>query len=84
MFLQGQTRFRKPISCSLYPVRVVDLGGGRLGLNLHHWDICLCAFEKGARERIRAYQFLREPLTEAFGADFYDALSAAAVRILNE
>jgi len=82
-FLAGKSRFRKPVSCSLYPVRVVDLGGGRIGLNLHRWDICRCAFEKGAREKIRAYEFLREPLTEAYGADFYDALCAAARLVLN-
>ena len=77
-FCKGLIPFRKPISCSLYPVRVVDLGGGRVGLNLHRWDICKPAFEKGRREGIRVYQFLRGPLTEAFGQEFYSALSAAA------
>ncbi len=81
-FFAGKSSFRKPISCQLYPVRVVDLGGGRLGLNLHRWDICRCAFERGRREGIRAYQFLREPLTEAFGADFYEALCAAAEQVI--
>ena len=81
-FFAGKSSFRKPISCQLYPIRVVDLGGGRLGLNLHRWDICACAFEKGRREGIRVWQFLKEPLTEAFGADFYDALSVAAERVI--
>ena len=69
---------RKPASCSLYPVRVTKLTGGGLALNLHRWDICKAAFDKGARERIRAYQFLKKPLTDAFGAEFYEALEAAA------
>ena len=77
-FDKGLSRFRKPISCSLYPIRVADLGGGRLGLNLHRWDICKDAYEKGRREGIWVYQFLRGPLTEAFGEEFYSALSAAA------
>ncbi len=77
-FDKGIVKFRKPISCSLYPIRVVRLGGGRIGLNLHRWDICRCAFEKGCREGIRVYEFLRGPLTEAFGEEFYSALSAAA------
>ncbi|MBR6881957.1 MAG: DUF3109 family protein [Bacteroidales bacterium] len=81
-FFAGKSSFRKPISCQLYPVRVVELGGGRIGLNLHRWDICACAFEKGKREGIRAYQFLKDPLTEAFGADFYAALCAAAERVI--
>lgn len=77
-FEKGHGTFRKPISCSLYPIRVVDLGGGRLGLNLHRWDICREAYAKGRREGIRVYQFLRGPLTEAFGQEFYSALSEAA------
>ena len=68
----------KPASCSLYPIRITHLTGGGLALNVHHWDICKLAFEKGGRERIRVYQFLKKPLTKAFGEDFYEALSAAA------
>ena len=77
-FCKGLTRFRKPVSCSLYPIRVVDLGGGRIGLNLHRWTICRDAYEKGRREGTRVYQFLRAPLIEAYGEEFYSALSAAA------
>lgn len=77
-FCQGKGNFHKPISCSLYPIRVVDLGGGKVGLNLHRWDICKDALEKGRREGIRVYEFLRGPLIEAYGEEFYSALSEAA------
>ena len=77
-FCQGKGTFHKPISCSLYPIRVADLGGGRVGLNLHRWHICKEAYEKGRREGIRVYEFLRGPLTEAFGQEFYSALEEAA------
>ena len=43
-YFAGACSFRKPISCQLYPIRVKELGAGRLGLNLHRWDICRCAF----------------------------------------
>ena len=72
----------KPISCSLYPIRVKHFKGGGTALNLHRWEICKPAFEKGRREGIRAYQFLRKPITEEFGAEFYEALCAAAGHIL--
>ena len=72
----------KPVSCSLYPIRVTRLTGGGLALNVHHWDICKPAFEKGGREGVRVYQFLKNPLTKAFGADFYAALEAAATHLL--
>lgn len=69
---------KKPVSCSLYPIRVTRLTDGGLALNLHRWEICVDAFEKGRREHIRVYEFLRKPLTERFGEEFYEALSAAA------
>jgi len=83
-FFEEKTSFRKPISCQLYPVRAVQLRNGTIGLNLHRWDICQCAFDKGRREGIRAYEFLREPLTAAYGADFYEALCVAAKQVIAE
>lgn len=71
----------KPQSCALYPVRVTRFKAGGLALNLHRWDICKHAFEKGARDGVRAYQFLKRPLISAFGEQFYDALCAAAERL---
>ena len=83
-FFQGECKFRKPQSCWLYPIRVTKLTGGGQALNLHRWGICKDAYEKGRREGIRVYQFLRDPLISVFGQDFYDALSYAAKNILDE
>lgn len=81
-FFQGKCSFRKPVSCWLYPIRVKKLRNGLDALNFHRWSICKDAFEKGKREGIRVYQFLKEPLTEIYGADFYEALDAAAKHII--
>ena len=70
--------FAKPISCRLYPIRASILRNGLTALNLHRWDICKCAFEKGRREGIRVYEFLRAPLIAAYGQAFYDDLCAVA------
>mgnify|MGYP002557178423 FL=1 len=83
-FFQGECKFRKPQSCWLYPIRVTKLTGGGQALNLHRWGICKDAYEKGRREGIRVYQFLRDPIISVFGQDFYDALSYAAKKILDE
>lgn len=72
----------KPRSCSLYPVRVTRLTGGGTALNVHHWNICAAAVEKGRREGIRVYQFLKKPLVECYGEEFYEALCAAAAHLL--
>ena len=78
----GKCKFRKPISCWLYPIRVTELSNGKHALNLHRWDICKDAFEKGKKEKVRVYEFLREPLIAAYGEEFYSALSFAAKSFL--
>ena len=81
-WFQGKGDFRKPISCWLYPIRITPLSNGTRALNLHRWHICKDAFEKGKKEKIRVYQFLREPIERYFGEDFYEALDEAA-KMLN-
>jgi len=81
-FFNGTCAWRKPLSCQLYPIRVTKMPGGGAGLNLHRWAICKDAFEKGKKEKVRAYQFLREPLIRAYGEEFYEALCAAAEHLL--
>ena len=75
--INGKCEFVKPISCRLYPIRVITFSDGSKALNLHRWSLCREAFEKGKKEGIKAYQFLKEPIIAAFGADFYAQLSAA-------
>ena len=72
----------KPVSCALYPIRVTAFPGGGYALNLHRWKICAAAYEKGRREGVRVYQFLKEALIRRFGAEFYEALSAAAQHVI--
>jgi Protein of unknown function (DUF3109). len=83
-FFGGTCSFRKPQSCWLYPIRVQKLTGGGQALNLHRWDICKDAFEKGKREGIHVYEFLREPLISVYGDEFYSALCAAAEMVLGQ
>ncbi len=71
------TTFGEDGSC-FCPIRVKKLSNGTIALNLHRWDICAAAFEKGKRDGTRVYEFLRGPLTDAFGKEFYDALCAGA------
>ena len=81
-WFQGNGDFRKPISCWLYPIRITQLRNGMRALNHHRGHICKDAFEKGKKEKIRVYEFLREPIERYFGEDFYSALSEAA-KMLN-
>lgn len=81
-WFEGKCSWRKPISCQLYPIRITKLSDGQLALNVHHWDICEGAFEKGRKEKVRVYEFLREPLIRMFGEEFYSALCVAARRVI--
>lgn len=72
-FLQGEIPFRKPLSCYLYPVRVSRVGK-YIALNYHHWDICKSACENGKSLQLPVYRFLKEPLIQAFGEDWYQDL----------
>ena len=42
-YREGQTYFKKPISCHLYPIRLSRLGHGSEGLTYHRWNICASA-----------------------------------------
>ena len=75
---KGEGDFRKPISCWLYPIRISVLSNGMRALNLHRWEICRDAFARGRKEKIRVYEFLREPVERYSGEEFYNALSEAA------
>ena len=70
---QGCLLRQRPISCHLYPIREKKIGD-LIGLNYHRWDICRDAVEKGRREGIRLYQFLRKPLIRRFGEAWYEEL----------
>ncbi len=76
-FREGRCSFRKPISCHLYPIRVVRFSNGTLGLNYHRWEVCRPAVECGRRLGIPVYKALREPIVRRFSEEFYRALEAA-------
>lgn len=72
-FREGKLDFIKPISCHLYPIRVVDYGEFQ-ALNYHKWEICSPALEKGKDLRLPLYKFLKEPLIRRFGDKWYKEL----------
>jgi hypothetical protein len=77
-YRQGKTRFCKPISCSLYPIREKNFGNGLIGLNYHRWEVCRDAVIKGKALGLPVYQFLKEPLIRRFGESWYEELCQVA------
>ena len=67
----------KPISCRLYPVRIKEYDGFT-AINFHKWKICKPAETNGRKLGVRAYEFLKGPLTARFGKAWYDELELTA------
>ncbi len=74
---EGRVDFMKPVSCHLYPVRVKEYPTFT-AVNYHRWNICKCAEVLGRKQGLRAYEFLKGPLTRRFGQEWYDELAATA------
>lgn len=73
----GNSAFRKPSSCYLYPIRLKQYKHF-MAVNYDTWDICKPALALGKQNGTPLYQFLKTPLIEKFGQDWYDELCLAA------
>ena len=81
-YLEGKTKFRKPISCHLYPIRTKKIGES-MALNYDQWSICHCAREKGRQEKVLVFEFLKEPIIRKFGKKFYKELEKLYNKLKN-
>lgn len=73
---EGKTPFRKPISCHLYPIRLVKLSNGLTGLQYHRWEVCRAAEILGAQKGEPLYKTLKEPIIRRFGEAFYNEMES--------
>lgn len=80
-FRAGKTKWCKPISCALYPIREKTLKNGMVALTYNRWDVCKDAVKKGRELNLPIYKFLREPLIRRFGKQWYQYLCEAAEEI---
>lgn len=73
--LEGKIKFKKPISCHLYPIRVHEFKNVAIeSLNYDKWSICDPACKLGASLQVPLYKFLKEPLIRKYGAEWYAQL----------
>ena len=77
---RGDFELRKPISCHLYPVRIKKYPDFE-ALNYNEWHICRAAVEKGGREGIPVYRFVKDALIRKYGTAWYEELEAVAAEI---
>ena len=80
---EGTISFRKPVSCHLYPVRINKYREFE-AVNYDEWEICKPALEKGDKENVPLYIFLKDSLKRKYGADWYNQLLFVAENIKKE
>jgi len=68
-YLDGKLKWRKPISCHLFPLRIKYNGFTRL--YYQRISECDVALEQGKRENIYLSDFLKDSLIRAFGNSWY-------------
>lgn len=82
-YRNGRVAMRKPISCYLYPLRITEYPSFT-AVNYHRWKICRPAEALGRKLGLRLYQFLKEPLIQRFGKEWYDELCLACESYLEQ
>lgn len=72
----GAVKWKKPISCELYPIRITKLYEHE-AVNYHRWNICAPACDCGAKLKLPVYKFLKEPLIRKYGKEYFEQLTLA-------
>ena len=68
-FLAGELPWRKPVSCHLFPIRIV--AGPNIRLRFEYIAECSAALERGDRENIPLPLFLRDAFSRLYGKEWY-------------
>ncbi len=75
---EGKTDFRKPISCHLYPIRIISHPGYEAVNYEPRPQMCKPACKLGRKLKVPVYKFLKDALIRKYGEDFYGALDTIA------
>jgi len=72
----GESEFRKPLSCHLFPIRIADFGGPFI----HYEQFAECApgRKRGEKEQILLIESVRDALIRAFGEEMFNKIADKA------
>jgi hypothetical protein len=76
-YFEGKSKFRKPISCHLFPIRITEYKRFD-AVNYQELEICKPGRKCGVSQKVPLYQFLKEPLIKKYGAEWYEQVEIAA------
>lgn len=78
---EGRFPWKKPLSCHLYPLRIITIGKQEF-INFEYIpSLCSTACEHGEKDKIYLSDFLEEPLIRKYGRDWYIRFSKACSRV---
>jgi hypothetical protein len=79
-YRDGKIDWKKPISCHLFPIRIEKSSDGKQDYVNYEprEDLCKPGCKLGKKLKVPVYEFLKEPLTRKYGADFYNTLDEIA------
>ncbi len=81
---EGKVDFRKPISCHLYPIRIISHPGYEAVNYEPRETLCKPACKLGSKLKVPVYKFLEEAITRKYGPEFYGALDAIAQKYFDK
>ncbi|MFV0268757.1 MAG: DUF3109 family protein [Draconibacterium sp.] len=76
-YFEGKIKFRKPISCHLFPIRITEYRDFD-AVNYQQLRMCKPGRQCGASQKLPLYKFLKEPLIKKYGEEWYKELEIAA------
>lgn len=78
---EGKTDFRKPISCHLFPIRIIEHPGYEAVNYEPRKTLCKPACKLGRQLKVPVYVFLKDAIIRKYGKEFYKTLDATAQHI---
>ncbi|MBU0558646.1 MAG: DUF3109 family protein [Bacteroidetes bacterium] len=73
-YFDGKVKFRKPISCHLFPIRISNFGGPVM--RFEKYTECESALKNGAKTKINVLNFCKEAVIRSFGKEWFKKLNA--------
>ena len=77
-YLDGKTKWKKPISCHLYPIKTKTTKTQELVNYEPRETMCSPGCALGKKLKVPVYVFLKEALIRKYGQGFYDLLEEVA------
>lgn len=82
-YRDGKTKFYKPVSCHLYPIRIKQYARFE-AVNYDRWDICKPACDCGKRLSVPVFRFVKPALIRKYGEEWFAQAEAAAELLRKE